>query len=371
MKQIVSVQLLRGLAALMVVFGHAQHDALLQSMKLGLAFERSHWLPWGAGVDLFFVISGFIMVYASESLFGRKGAPGDFLGRRVARIVPLYWTFTALYVLLLVIGLAGANKDFPGLAAILASFAFWPAYAAGQDVPLPVLELGWTLNYEMFFYVLFAACIGLRRERAVMAVGAVLAALVVAGHLAQPAAAAPFFWTRPIVLEFGLGMGVALLLRNGVRLSPLVRVVLLAGAFGILFADPIQSARQAVDWTTPNDGWRVIGWGLPAAFIVAAAVLGPQPGMVRLAGPGVLLGDASYALYLSHPFVIVGIRKAGQILGLPGLVGLWPMVFATLVVSCLVAVAVHHFLERPVTRFVQGLLTRPRPSVSGVLREPV
>ncbi|MCJ2083455.1 acyltransferase family protein [Methylobacterium sp. J-090] len=360
MKQIVSVQVLRGLAALMVVFGHAQHHALVQSMKIGGTFERVHLLPWGAGVDIFFVISGFIMVYASEGLFGRQGAATEFLGRRVARIVPLYWIFTALYVVVVTIGLAGTTKDVAGPSAILASFAFWPAYAAGRDIPLPVLELGWTLNYEMFFYLIFAAFVGLRRERAVMAVAVTLGALVVGGMVTQPSAAAPFFWTRPIVLEFGIGMGIALLVRNGVRLPGLARGVLLVGGVAILVVDPIDSAHQAMNWTTPNDLWRVLGWGLPAALIVAAAVLGRQAGPSPLSKLGLLVGDASYVLYLSHPFVIVGIRKAAQWGGLEGPSMLWPMVIVTVVGSCAVAVLIHRVLEKPLTRFVQGLLVRRR-----------
>lgn len=361
MKQIVSVQILRGLAALMVVFGHAQHHTLMQTLKLGGSFERNHLLPWGAGVDIFFVISGFIMVYASENLFGRKGASAEFLARRVARIVPLYWMFTALYILFLVVGLAGTTKEFPGWPNIVASFVFWPAYATGHAVPMPVLELGWTLNYEMFFYVIFAVFIGLRRSRTVIAVAALLGGLVLMGFVLQPSAAASFFWTRPIVFEFVFGMGIALLLRHGVVLSGLIRGAFLVGGVAILIADPIDSSHQAIDWTTPNDAWRVFGWGLPAALIVCAAVLGRQGQPSRFSKLGVHLGDASYALYLSHPFVIVGIRKAMQGAGFDETTGAWPMLAFTVVSCCFFAVFVHRFVERPVTRFIQRILVRPPP----------
>ncbi|MCC0804806.1 acyltransferase [Methylobacterium sp. W2] len=361
MKQIASVQILRGLAALMVVFGHAQHHTLVQSIKLGGSFERVHFLPWGAGVDIFFVISGFIMVYASEDFFGREGASREFLARRVARIVPLYWMFTALYILFLMVGLAGATKEFSGWPNIVASFAFWPAYAAGHAAPMPVLELGWTLNYEMFFYVVFAVFLGLRRNQTVVAVAALLGSLVFAGFILQPSAAAPFFWTRPIVLEFVLGMGIALLLRHGVVLSGLMRAAILVGGVTILVADPINSSHQAIDWTTPNDAWRVIGWGLPAALIVCAAALGRQGQPSRLTKLGVHLGDASYVLYLSHPFVIVGIRKAMQWTGFEETTQAWPMLAVTVVSCCVFAVFAHRFVERPMTRFIQEILVRPRP----------
>ncbi|WP_311274177.1 acyltransferase [Methylobacterium sp. WCS2018Hpa-22] len=361
MKQIVSVQILRGLAAFMVVFGHAQHHTFVQTLKLGGSFERVHLLPWRAGVDIFFVISGFIMVYASEDLFGRKGASVEFLARRVARIVPLYWMFTAFYTLFLVIALVGTTKDFPGWPNIVASFAFWPAYATGHEAPMPVFELGWTLNYEMFFYAVFAVFIGLRRSLTVIAVAALLGGLVLMGFVLQPSAAAPFFWTRPIVLEFVFGMGIALLLRHGVVLSGLIRGAFLVSGVAILIADPIDSSHQAIDWTTPNDAWRVLGWGLPAALIVCAAVLGRQGQPSRLSKLGVHLGDASYALYLSHPFVIVGIRKAMQWAGFDETTRAWPTLAFTVVSCCVFAVFVHRFVERPVTRFIQGILVRPRP----------
>ncbi|KQP41862.1 hypothetical protein ASF34_08970 [Methylobacterium sp. Leaf106] len=345
----------------MVVFGHAQHHTLVQSMKLGGSFERVHLLPWGAGVDIFFVISGFIMVYASEDLFSREGASREFLARRVARIVPLYWMFTALYILFLMVGLAGTTKDFPGWQNVVASFAFWPAYAVGHAAPMPVLELGWTLNYEMFFYGVFAVFIGLRRNQAGIAVAALLGGLVLAGAVMQPSAAAPFFWSRPIVLEFALGMGIALLLRHGVVLSGLIRGAFLVGGVAILIADPIDSSHQAVDWTTPNDAWRVVGWGLPAALIVAAAVLGRQGQTSRLSKLGVHLGDASYVLYLSHPFVIVGIRKAMQWTGFEETTRAWPMLAFTVVSCCVFAVIAHRFVERPMTRAIQAILVRPRP----------
>ena len=144
MNQILAIQILRGVAALTVAFGHAQHDAKVQSVKLGGDFERIFTLPWGAGVDLFFVISGFIMVYSSERLFARPDAAGRFLGRRLVRIAPLYWLFTGLYLALLIRAAATGGKALPALPDILASFAFWPTDAFGDGMPRPIL----TLEYD-------------------------------------------------------------------------------------------------------------------------------------------------------------------------------------------------------------------------------
>src|SRR5580700_9067411 len=92
------IQLLRAFAALCVVAFHAQNDASVVAARLGKAFTRSEAFPWLAGVDIFFVISGFIMVYASARLFGSAQGPRIFLAHRIARIVPLYWATTMLYL---------------------------------------------------------------------------------------------------------------------------------------------------------------------------------------------------------------------------------------------------------------------------------
>lgn len=361
MRQISHLQILRAVAALMVAFGHAQHDALVQSLKLEAGFERLHALPWGAGVDLFFVISGFIMVYASERLYGREGANIAFLGRRLARIVPLYWLFLSLYVGLMAQAVWAGTRAFPAAVDVVASYAFWPTDAFADGIPRPLLTLGWTLNYEMFFYVVFALFVGLSRSRAVLWTSLVLLGLVGLGTVFRPGSPALFFWTRPIVLEFCFGMGIAILLRSGVVLRLPLRLALILAATAILAFDPLGSSQQAIDWTTPNDVPRLLGWGIPAALVVAGAVLGPQARPSNLFRAGIALGDASYALYLVHPFVIFGFRKIWLLAGLQAQLGLWPMVVAALTLSCLAALLVHRLVERPLTEYVQDRVRARAP----------
>ena len=88
--KLVLVQGLRALAALMVVVHHAQNEAMILAGRTGTDFVPRHGLPWPAGVDIFFVISGFIIVHAAAPLYGRPGARGRFVAHRIARLVPLY-----------------------------------------------------------------------------------------------------------------------------------------------------------------------------------------------------------------------------------------------------------------------------------------
>ena len=119
--------------------------------------------PWLAGVDIFFVISGFIMVYASSRWFGSARAPRVFLAHRIARIVPLYWATMMVYLAVLLLTPWLLNSEYLAPHFVIASFLFIPA-ARPDGLVQPLYSLGWTLNYEMFFYALFAIAIAFPRR---------------------------------------------------------------------------------------------------------------------------------------------------------------------------------------------------------------
>lgn len=353
--KLLSVQLMRAIAATAVVSGHVVGGAAREAGRQGWTFERPLYAS-GAGVDLFFLISGFIMVLASGRLFGVPGAARTFLTRRIIRIVPLYWAITALN---LPVVLFFARHDVTLTpAAVAASFAFLPYDTGrlGNGFAFPVLDLGWTLNYEMMFYLLFAACIALRREACVAAVCGLLAVIVAAGAAIDASALALFFWSRPIILEFGAGMVVALLMmRGGIVLPAVARIALAIAALAWLAADPTGRLALAI---TPNDGWRLVAWGIPAAALLVAAISGPMPLANRGGVVAVALGDASYALYLSHPFVIRAMLILIERTSLGGMIGPLGFVALTLLLAMLAAVAIHVWIERPVTDWLTARFGR-------------
>ncbi len=140
-----NIQLLRALAALSVVITHTLHETGAHEQTLNLGF----------GVDVFFVISGFIMAQTSLREFGMAGAPLRFFLRRLARVAPIYWLLTTLMLAGSLIAPSLLNVPTGGLGHIVASYLFIPD-ARGAGEMRPVLALGWTLNYEMFFYALFS-----------------------------------------------------------------------------------------------------------------------------------------------------------------------------------------------------------------------
>lgn len=351
MQPIASVQYLRAAAALMVVFGHAQHDAAVWSGKLGLAFAKSDLLPWNAGVDLFFVISGLIMVYASRDLFGRLGAPTLFIKRRLIRIVPLYWILASAYVVAMALQNVRTGKAWPEPLAMLAAYVFLPVDTYGNGAIQPFFTLGWTLNYEMFFYFCFAGLLLLPPTLAVLTLLWGFILVTILGAMFSPAPDALAFWTQPIILEFGMGALLGLALIYGFRLSMAMRGLLIVSGTTVLGLDFLGSGTQPEGWITPNDLERLLAWGLPAAMIVAGTVLGYQRRPGGIAGrTALLLGDASYALYLSHPFVIVLTRKALIAAGLFQSAGGWLPVAVSLLLSAVVSIVIYRLLERPMTR---------------------
>ena len=367
MKQIGAIQILRAVAALMVVLSHAQNDALREAIANGYRFTRFELLPWDSGVDLFFVISGFIMVYSSQRLFATPGAGGAFISRRLIRIVPLYWMITAIALVILGYVAFEGKHPFPSISEISASLSFFPFARPVDGQPRPIVDLGWTLNYEMFFYFVFAVFVGFRRDVAIAAVALGLALAVGLGAILHPRATALAYWSDPIVLEFVLGMFVARVWLSGVRLGHWLVLLFVLVGMAILARDLDHMTAVGSMDSDPNGVLRLFGAGVPMMTIFAAVVLA-EPAFLtrtRLARFFALLGDASYALYLFHPLAIIFARKAYLVLGLEKTAGFWPLIGVEIAMAVGLAVIVHLFVEKPISallheRFINKQSKTPR-----------
>lgn len=321
MPRLEGLQSLRALAALMVLIGHVRAEA---AHYFALDLPGGD-LPWTRGVDIFFVISGFIITLSAPRFLAR---PGAFFTRRLLRVAPLYALFTTLMVAAL-LAAPGAVKDTalePG--QILSSYLFLP-YERGDGRIAPVLSLGWTLNYEVFFYALMALCLALPRP--LLSCCLVLLALSLIGP-ALPTSTASLFYTNPLILEFAFGIVLARLWQRGC-LRPSLPLALAALVAGLALMVLLHQTALP----------RVLAAGLPAMLIVAAGTLFcPDRAM-----PWQGLGDASYALYLSHRFTL----RAATLLLLPLLPAdpLAAGIFCALTcAACLwVSVLVHRHIERP------------------------
>lgn len=243
---------------------------------------------WGyAGVDLFFVISGFVITYTTRL---KTLSPTEFFSRRLLRVAPLYWAVTLLTIVAAWIVPSIISAGGVSLPLALSSLAFIPFEKAPGNF-MPLVPVGWTLNYEIFFY----ACFGLsllcrKRAASLLLLAAGFMALVCYGTLGTPKGTLAIFYSDSIILEFLFGMLIGWGYAKITNFSKWVgwsAVVL--GGLGI--------AAGAVFF---NELLRVIAYGIPAAFVVAGAVVLEGAGWRISNRIVILLGAASYSLYLTH-----------------------------------------------------------------------
>jgi exopolysaccharide production protein ExoZ len=327
-----AIQYLRAVAALMVVVHHARN-----ADPGGWLFNPlEDYQLLARGVDVFFVISGFIMYFAA-----RHERPREFLLKRVIRVVPLYWLATAM-----LIAVAAWFGD-PLLreldaARVLQSLAFVPHYdPSGQ--PFPVLVPGWTLNYEMFFYLVFF--VGLLGGRLLGTLNVAILGLVAAGLLVDFDGAVMRTYTHGRMLEFLAGVWLGWLHARR-RIPSALSLVGLLGFVGLL-------------WPPRPGGFEAGIFAVAACstlVVTGAVALGERAPVSRVAR---LLGDASYSIYLTHTILPLRAAKAlwreVPLAGWPQFVGY--LVFAVLV-STVVGVLAYLLFERPVLRWLRRIWLR-------------
>ncbi len=319
-----TVQALRGLACALVVAYHAVES--WGAATLTPVPADAVWPNGAAGVDIFFVISGFVMAAADSGPSGAAGA-WRFLIRRCRRLVPLYWLMTCTKLALLAVSGRAACSVWHAAASLL----FIPSRDS-WGVVRPVLGVGWTLQFEMLFYALFALALALRRPR-LQVMLAVLVPLAVAGFYRRADWPAPLVMANGLVLEFCLGVGVAWACRVW-RPRPAVSASVLVGGLLLLLTLP------------PPGPWRFLAWGVPAALVVAGAVwLEPVCGG-RMPAWLLAAGDASYATYLLHPF-LVPVLAATLLPKASAGAGLWLLPGLCVGVSTLGGLALHRWVDRP------------------------
>jgi exopolysaccharide production protein ExoZ len=340
------IQALRAIAALMVVAHHAITIAHAGSgLPRPLIVGAASLDEFGcAGVDVFFVISGFIM---ARSLERRDGSPDarTFLRRRVIRIAPPFWIAT-----ILMIGWeAGAHRTSFSPASLLNGLTIVPI----SDVETfsrnaAPLFLSWTLAYELCFYAIIAAALWLKPGKALLASMAFMLAGATLGLVYNPLWSPGAFVANPIGLEFEMGM-VAWLLCRSDKVQEIAPTLCMLGA--VLFAASLTVAGYPDFNPSPQSVMagrtglvRAIGWGMPAFLLV----LGAAAGRTSASGPFLRglahVGDASYAIYLLHPVVLVVLHD----LGLATRIGS-PAAFVLLVLLASIAAGLlfTRWMERP------------------------
>jgi peptidoglycan/LPS O-acetylase OafA/YrhL len=337
-----NLHLLRVIAALGVVYFHTTSVA-------GLKLD---WDVGSRGVDVFFVISGFIIAYIGTS------RPEQFLLRRMIRVVPFYWAATAFVFAAAALAPSLFHTTTASLPHLVFSLFFLPHTASSGEL-VPTLVLGWSLNYEMWFYVWFAISLLLSPRYSPLICTAWLFAVIVAIRFVAPPDSIMTFYARPIILEFCYGIGVFYIfqwcsarrdsLSRIAALKPLLLVILVGNLVAIAVLE--QYYRDVLP--------RHLIAGIPSFFIVLSALL-----LERLFGLATknkliyLLGEASYIIYLVHPYIVFTfLRVVARNATTWSSPALLVLIVALLALTSAISIAIHVWFEKPVMAFLRARLT--------------
>lgn len=345
--KLLNIQALRGIAAFAVMLAHL---GSLGGLVSGLPTFRASVGVFG--VDVFFVISGFIMYHVTGRSWGR---PIPFMASRAWRIYPLWWVCLIIEVPWILRYLLGRLDEY--FAYIARSFFLIPALSPSNEL-YPPLVPGWTLIYEMAFYLVFAGIMLSARKNVAVKLAAVFSLAYIAGVTMPLDAALRAMLTNPIYAEFIYGVLIGEAVSRGLLDKRMLSLLCVIAGFVIVL-------QHNVDMGPSGTGWpmRFLAFGLPAAAIVSLGIWLEGLGCVPPRWL-VFLGDASYSLYLTHDLMLnkapamfahVGIHLSG-----------WGGLLALALVTIAVALTVHFFFEKPLWHLPRLLSSRKRAKPEAV-----
>lgn len=336
------LQALRAIAALLVVIDHSILT-LIDKANFSPEYSQTGVFLGNLGVFIFFAISGFIMIHTNRKKFGTGSAAIEFLSRRFIRVVPLYWVVTSVYLLKL-----SLQNNTPSIGNILKSFLFIPYLNEVQEFR-PVYGLGWTLNYEMFFYIIFAVSMLCSFKKGVSLICTLFLFLVLSHFMMS----APvnnigilfYFWTDPIILYFLIGASISFFypvysqqgwlakysFSLGLSLISLLITVLFFSAKIMLLQNILLFVVMVVF----------------VSLVIIISVLGRDRNSKSVFSNTIcFLGDASYSIYLTHSFLI---GPSARVWSLYFSNELWLLfVIAMLIGASILGAIVHIYVEKKI-----------------------
>ncbi len=323
---------------------------LFASIQTDFALGEKNLFSVGAyGVDIFFILSGFIICHATSS----DKSPSRFYIKRIIRVVPLYYVTTlGLFAIAMVLpGLL--NSTSAEAVPLLKSLLFIP-YEKANGLVQPLLFLGWSLNYEMFFYLIFGVGLSIMPTRSLQITAAIIGTIYLAGLIIETDNVLIEFYTRGILLEFLFGIAAYWYYTKYATATPALWLLLPIGIliFALENLAPLSlpSRNQLID-SLPREFIR----GIPALMIVVGTLY-TRPKQGRIGQFLERLGDASYSLYLTHPYIIqIMVKVMIPILGLNVLTLIGASVLS-IGLSIVVALLLFKLIEDPANRSLRKWL---------------
>ncbi|MBB2170663.1 acyltransferase [Gluconacetobacter asukensis] len=324
---ILSLQYLRALAAVGVVLFH-------QFQNVSPIFILGKY-----GVGLFFIISGIIMVSLTE---GRAIKPLNFFIDRLTRVAPMYWIATFITFILGCVGIYSPSIYSHGIGHFILSCLFIPSLNEHGNM-MPTLFIGWTLNYEMFFYLVFGALLLIQGRYRLIVLAMIFLSLALCGVIFPQAPDLVHFYTSPYLLEFLAGcclgaiFGLDLMKLRAWPTVALIAAVIIAMA-GLGFVFPLL-------WT-----------GAATVLLVATFMWAERRGYAPSFPLALMLGNASYSIYLFQQIAFDATQTALRLLHYrPGLHTI-PTRCVAVLLAILTGIAVYRFIETPLTKTIRRAL---------------
>jgi len=350
-----SLQSLRALAVLLVVYAHSIDLQMIYSTSFQQNFF--HLENFGAvGVDIFFIISGFIISYIAYGYYGKKKSFG-FISKRFIRVNPIYYIVSVLIILRFSIH-PGLTFRFPSISqsALLKTLIILPITDKSSWIS-PVLFIGCTLSFEWLFYIMHSSLIFLKIKNKLLSLFSIITSLVIAGIIVKAHDARFVFITNPLLLEFLLGAIICWIyffIHIGKYVSYLLILSALAWYGGEILFGFGGISEMGCTINAECSAMRVWLWGLPSAMLVCGVVFAEKNGYLNKLWKNSLfqiIGDSSYSIYLTHTIVfsiLVSIyNRTGIFLNSD------ISVIAQLATGTIVGILFYRFVEAPLLKFLK------------------
>lgn len=342
-----SIQVLRGIAASLVVISH------IGIIEKKYGYPGQNFLSRAdigqAGVDLFFVISGFIMVVTMWKRFGDSKWIGQFLLRRFIRIYPIYWVYLILICFMMAIHPQWVNSSVQESINFFSSFLLLPAHGG------PILLVDWSLKYEVFFYALFAFLMLFPLKYLFPVLTVLFVSLSLFGEFSHPQIFGVWWITRPFLLEFLFGV-----LLGYLHLQKLWGFGWFITILGVAIwcFDAMGTSTSVILGIGKNGLDRPLYLGIPAALILFGLVSLEKRNLLKF--PLILqrMGDASYSIYLSQVLFISACGRLWMTMGLHKMPLNLLLVLAIFPCSIFFGWLSYVFVEKPIINFLQTRLLK-------------
>ncbi len=344
-KNLQLIQLLRGIASLLVVLLHCSRNSIetLHQHFFGNFFQFG-----GAGVDIFFVLSGFIITYTNLKFVGMPDHFNFFIKRRIVRIYPTYWIIISLFLLLQVMLPSFYKTHFSfDIKNILSTFFLFPGHAMVNGV-------SWTLSYEIFFYILFSLSFFIPAKKwsfyLAMLYAVVIILLPASGYNFKNENSWLNLLTYPMNVEFFMGVVAAVVIPKISQKTAMPLII--TGIIIFLLNAILSNANYVFVNSTFN---RVIVFGIPAFLIITGLVKYELANKIKVYTIFLLLGEASYSLYLIHLPLVAAAYKILFKFNVNDNIVIHCIIILIVFTVCYCGILFYKFVEKPIITKLNSL----------------